>query len=121
MGAMLPPPISQMIDDRMHLTGWSYKDLEEESDGVVSARIFRRLHQENGGAQSAMKPDIVRAIAQALDVAEVSVILAMAKSFGLDIETTPLLCYELPASTNKLTKNERAEIVGRIRELTRGR
>lgn len=114
------PPISQMIDDRMHLTGWSYKDLEEESGGVVSSRTFRRLHQ-NDGAHSAMKPEAVRAIAQALDVAEVSVILAMAKSFGLDINTTPMLCYELPASTDKLTRKERTDIVAHIRKLTQDR
>ena len=108
-----------MIEDYIQRTGSSYADLHLRSDGLISTRMLKRMH--HGQMRVPPSPKAIASLAQALDISEISVLLAVAYDFGLACHPMPLLCHELPPSAHKLTRAERAKVINLIRELTKDR
>ena len=114
------PTLAELITEQKQLRGFSYRDLEVRADSVITHQRWQQL-----GSGSRVKefsePATLRAMARALDVDEALVVLAMAKSIGLDVEVggaQSALARMLPGSTRDLTAEQRNAIVGMVRAMT---
>lgn len=111
--------VSDLIDDYMSRTGKTYEDMHHQADGQIAVRTLRALHYAT--LKSWPRPEVIRGLALALDISEVSALLAIAQDFGVADDSMPLLCHELPPTTHVLTQHERTRVVQFIHDLTRGR
>jgi hypothetical protein len=99
----------------MEERGWSYTDLERRSDRALSRGRWQQL---GAGASQRRFPDPASlvVIAQVLEVDITTVVLAAARSVGLDARTRDSeLSRLLPAGTERLSARTRDAILATIR------
>ncbi|TDH57518.1 hypothetical protein E2F47_01740 [Mycobacterium eburneum] len=113
------PNLAQLITEQRRIRGFSYRDLEARAFSVITHQRWQQL-----GSGSRVKefsePATLRAMARALDVDEALVVLSMAKSIGLNVESggsQSALARMLPNSARYLTAGQRHAIVGLIRSI----
>ncbi len=107
--------LAQLIRARMVERGWSYSDLEQES---VQALSRGRWQQLGSGAEQKKFPDpaSLTVIAAVLQVDITTVVLAAARTLGLDAHTQGSdLANLLPAGTERLSEPIRDAILTLIR------
>lgn len=108
-------PLDALIRGRMQERGWTYTDLERASGRALSRGRWQQL---GSGAPQRKFPDpgSLSAIAAVLEVDVTAVVLAAARSVGLDVETPaadpPLL---LPHGTERLSPEMRDAVLRLIR------
>jgi len=110
-----PPTLQQLLRARMDERGWSYTDLERRSDRALSRG---RWHQLGAGAPPRKFPDpgSLVVIAQVLEVDITTVVLAAARSVGLDARTRESeLSRLLPSGTERLSDRTRDALLATIR------
>ncbi|GAA4549201.1 hypothetical protein [Pseudonocardia xishanensis] len=109
------PTLQQLLRARMEEHGWSYTDLERRSDRALSRGRWQQL---GAGASQRRFPDPASlvVIAQVLEVDVTTVVLAAARSVGLDARTRDSeLSRLLPAGTEQLSDRTRDAILATIR------
>lgn len=109
------PTLHQLVRSRMDEHGWSYTDLERRSARALSRGRWQQL---GSGAQLKKFPDPASlvVIAQVLEVDITTVVLAAARSLGLDARTQGTeLSRLLPAGTELLSDRTRDAILATIR------
>lgn len=120
---MIDPPdadgpsltLHQLIRSHMDARGWSYSDLERQSDGALSRGRWQQL---GSGVEQKRFPDpaSLLVIARVLDVDITTVVLAAAQAVGLSV--TPVggdLAHLLPPGTDRLSERMRDAILMVIR------
>lgn len=111
----LAPTLQQLLRSRMVERGWSYTDLERRSDKALSRGRWQQL---GAGAPQRKFPDpgSLVVIAQVLGVDITTVVLAAARSVGLDARTrNSELSRLLPAGTERLSDRMRDALLATIR------
>lgn len=114
------PTLAELITEQKRQRGFSYRDLEVRADSVITHQRWQQLGSGTR-VKEFSEPPTIRAMARALDVDEALVVLAMAKSIGLDVEVGGAqseLARMLPGSTRALTAEQRNAIVGMVRAMT---
>lgn len=109
------PTLSQLIRARMAERGWSYSDLEQESAQALSRGRWQQL---GSGAEQRKFPDpaSLTVIASVLQVDITTVVLAAARTLGLDAHMEGSdLANLLPAGTERLSEPIRDAILTLIR------
>ncbi|VFA94734.1 Uncharacterised protein [Nocardia farcinica] len=110
------PTISQLIADHIAATGRSYRDLTHASGDRVKHQTFQEL--KSGPPRSWPKStETIRGIAQALGLSERAVVLAFARSLGVDVEGASLFAQQLPPGVDDLTPEERRAAIEMLRVL----
>lgn len=99
----------------MEARGWSYSDLERQSDGALTRGRWQQL---GSGVEQKRFPDpsSLLVIARVLDVDITTVVLAAAQAVGLPV--TPVggdLAHLLPPGTDRLSERMRDAILMVIR------
>ena len=107
--------LHQLIRSHMDARGWSYSDLERQSDGALSRGRWQQL---GSGVEQKRFPDpsSLLVIARVLDVDITTVVLAAAQAVGLAV--TPVggdLGHLLPPGTERLSDRMRDAILMVIR------
>jgi transcriptional regulator with XRE-family HTH domain len=107
--------LADLIRRRMSERGWSYADLERESGRALSRGRWQQL---GSGAPQRKFPDpaSLQIIAGVLEVDITTVVLASARTVGLDAHTRGSdLASRLPAGTDQLSEHMRDAILTLIR------
>jgi len=109
------PTLQQLLRARMDERGWSYTDLERRSDRALSRGRWQQLG--SGAAQRKFPdPASLVVIAQVLEVDITTVVLAAARSVGLDARSRDSeLSRLLPAGTERLSARTRDALLATIR------
>ena len=110
------PTITQLIADHITATGRSYRDLAHASGDRVKHQTFQEL--KTGPPKSWPKSaETIRGIAQALGVTERAVVLAFARSLGVDVAGGSLFAQQLPPGVDDLSPKERKAAIEMLRVL----
>lgn len=117
--AVRVPTLAELIAEKRG--NFSYRELEVRSGGVITHQRWQQL-----GTGSRVKefsePTTLKAMARALDVDEVLIVLAMAKSIGINVESgaggRSILAQMLPRSTHRLTVAQRNAVANLVRAIT---
>lgn len=109
------PTLQELVRSRTDERGWSYGELSARSGGRISKARFGQL-----GAGRRLRefpePSTIEALADALEIDVTSVILAVARSLGLDVRRRgPDLAHLLPAGTDRLSPAMRDAILAFVR------
>jgi hypothetical protein len=113
------PTLDELISERKQLRGFSYADLENRAGGVIRRQRWQQL-----GTSVRIKefpePATIQAMATALDVDVAVVVLAAARSIGLDVKRGAQsdLAAMLPYSASQLSTVQRDAIVTLVRSMT---
>lgn len=107
--------LQELIRTRRDERGWSYADLAHRTDHKITRGRWQQL-----GTHTRMKAfperDNIPAIADALEVDQTTVILAVARSLDLDVRWRgPDLAALMPAGTDALSEPVRDAILAVIR------
>lgn len=109
------PTLAQLIRARMAERAWSYSDLEQQSNQALSRGRWQQL---GSGAEQRKFPEpaSLKVIASVLQVDITTVVLAAARTLGLDAHTRGSdLANLLPAGTERLSEPIRDAILTLIR------
>ena len=109
------PTLQELLRSRMDERGWSYSDLERRSGQALSRGRWQQL---GAGAAQRKFPDPASlvVIAQVLEVDITTVVLAAARTVGLDARTRESeLSRLLPAGTERLSDRTREAVLTVIR------
>ncbi len=101
--------IDQIINRVRKTRGWSYRTLSERTDSTVSHQRWQQLANADR-LKEFPEPRTITAIAQALDVDVTTVVLALAKSIGLDVRPSPAASDLLPPEADLLSAEQREAI-----------
>jgi hypothetical protein len=104
-----------LIRAGMKERGWSYSDLERASGRALTRARWQQL---GSGVPQRKFPDpsSLTVIADVLEVDITTVVLAAARSVGLDVRTRGTdLAHLLPALTERLSERMRAAILSLVR------
>ena len=107
--------LHQLIRSHMDTRGWSYSDLERQSDGALSRGRWQQL---GSGVEQKRFPDpsSLLVIAHVLDVDITTVVLAAAQAVGLAVTRVGGdLADLLPPGTDRLSERMRDAILMVIR------
>jgi hypothetical protein len=107
--------LHQLIRARMDVQGWSYSDLERQSDRALSRGRWQQL---GSGVPQKKFPDPVSllVIARVLEVDITTVVLAAARAVGLAVTSTGGdLARLLPPGTDRIPERMRDAILMVIR------
>lgn len=111
------PNLQQLITEQKNLRNRSYGDYERMAGYVISRQRWQQLGT-GARIKEFSEPATIKAMAEALEVDVAVVVLAMAKSLGLPIESGVAqsdLAVMLPPSARKLTPEQRDAIVRLVR------
>jgi hypothetical protein len=99
----------------MHERGWSYSDLERASDRALTRGRWQQLG--SGVPQRKFpEPGSLTVIAQVLEVDMTTVVLAAARSLGLEVGRRGAeLAHLLPVHTDRISERMRDAILTLIR------
>ncbi|WP_343466508.1 hypothetical protein AAI421_18400 [Rhodococcus aetherivorans] len=111
------PTISQLIAAQMDATGRSFRDLWRASGERVKHQTFQELRSAPPKSWP-KNVETIRGMAAALDVTETAIVMAYARSLGVDVVGESVLAQQLPASAAQLTPAQRNAIVQLIRSIT---
>jgi hypothetical protein len=107
--------LHDLIRGCMKERGWSYSDLERASDRALTRGRWQQL---GSGVQQRKFPDpsSLTVIANVLEVDITTVVLAAARSVGLDVRSRGAdLAHLLPALTERLSERMRDAILTLVR------
>ncbi|QCG77213.1 immunity repressor [Gordonia phage Lutum] len=113
------PTLSELITERKTLRGFSYADLENRADSVISRQRWQQLGT-GVRIKEFPEPATIEAMAAALDVDVAEVVLAAARSIGLNVQRGAQsdLAARLPYSADKLSPVQQDAIVTLVRSIT---
>ncbi|MEW2483619.1 hypothetical protein AB0876_28935 [Mycobacterium sp. NPDC049093] len=114
------PNLQQLITEQKNLRNRSYGDYERMAGYVISRQRWQQLGT-GARIKEFSEPATIKAMAEALEVDVAVVVLAMAKSLGLPIESGVAqsdLAVMLPPSARKLTPEQRDAVVRLVRVFT---
>lgn len=113
------PTLSSLISERKRLRGFSYADLESRADAVISRQRWQQLGT-GVRIKEFPEPATLTAMATALDVDVAEVVLAAARSIGLDVKRGAHsdLAARLPSTADRLSEVQRDAIVTLVRSIT---
>lgn len=113
------PTLDQLISEQKSLRGYSYADLETRAKGVIRRQRWQQLGT-GVRIKEFPEPATIEAMATALDVDVAVVVLAAARSIGLDVKRGAQsdLAARLPYSANRLSDVQRDAIVTLVRSIT---
>jgi hypothetical protein len=117
------PTLEELITNKRDERGYSYGELETRAGNVISRQRWQQLGS-GARVKEFSEPATIRAMATALDVEQSLVVLAMAKSIGLDVElggAHSVLAQMLPASARNLTPEQRNAILAIVRVIGQSR
>ena len=109
------PGLDDLIRAGMHERGWSYSDLERASDRALTRGRWQQL---GSGVPQRKFPDpaSLTVIARVLEVDTTTVVLAAARSLGLDVgRQRAELAHLLPVHTERISERMRDAILTLIR------
>lgn len=114
------PTISELVERSHRDSGLSYREMSERA-----ARAGLQLHHQTLQSLATASPkawpkhaETIRAIAEACDVPERLVVLAFARSFGLDVHRgESLLAMSLPAGVAEIDERVQRSVVSLLRTL----
>jgi hypothetical protein len=109
------PDLSDLVRTGMRERGWSYSDLQRASNGALTRGRWQQL---GSGVPQRKFPDpaSLTVISQVLEVDITTVVLAAARSVGLDVSREGAeLSHLLPERTELLTERMRDAILTLIR------
>lgn len=113
------PTLEELISSRKSEYGWSYATLAERGGGVLSAQRWQQLGT-GVRIKEFPEPSTLKAMAEALDVDISVVVLAAARSTGLDVKNDmSILAQQLPSSAADLEPDTRNAIVALVRAITK--
>jgi hypothetical protein len=109
------PGLGELILTGMHERGWSYSDLERASDRALTRGRWQQLG--SGVPQRKFpEPGSLTVIAQVLEVDMTTVVLAAARSLGLEVGRRGAeLAHLLPVHTDRISERMRDAILTLIR------
>ena len=109
------PGLHELIRARMHERGWSYSDLERASDRALTRGRWQQLG--SGVPQRKFpEPGSLTVIAAVLEVDITVVVLAAARSLGLDVDRRGTnLAHLLPVQADRISERMRDAILTLIR------
>lgn len=111
--------ISELIRERAHELGATYRELEARSERAgfkVKYQTFAQLATAGPKAWP-KEPETIKGIASALQVSEESVVLAFAATFGLKISRKSQFSASLPLGVDKLNPQVRDSFLRLIRDV----
>lgn len=111
------PNLQQLISEKKRLSGLPYSAYEERTGHVVSRQRWQQLGSGER-IKEFSEPATIQAMADALEVDVAVVVLAMAKTVGLPVETGIAqsdLAVMLPPSARNLNVEQRDAIVRLVR------
>lgn len=111
------PNLQQLITEQKDLRNRSYGDYERMAGYVISRQRWQQLGT-GARIKEFSEPATIKAMAEALEVDVAVVVLAMAKSLGLPIESGIAqsdLAVMLPPSARNLTAEQRDAVVRLVR------
>lgn len=109
------PNLTDLIKERRDDRGWSYRELEARSDGVVKHQRWAQLTL-GVRMKEIPTPETLRAIAVALEVDVTTVVLAAAASVGLPVrQQSSELAKRLPSEADRISPRMRDAILGVVR------
>lgn len=116
--ALSVPTLADLIQARKTARGWSYREIAARGNDVISAQRWQQL-----GTGVRLKefpePTTVSAMADALEVDVAAVLLATAKSLGLDVQRRQSeLAAMLPSAADQLTPDQRDAVLAVVRAMT---
>lgn len=107
--------LQNLIEMRRNERGWSYADLEVRSDHKITRGRWQQL-ATRVRMEAFPNRDNIPIIAQVLEVDQTTVVLALAKSLGLDVQGRGSdLVALMPAGTDRLSTPVRDAILAVIR------
>ncbi|OBB15084.1 hypothetical protein A5761_15210 [Mycolicibacterium setense] len=109
--------LQELITEQKRLSGRSYTDYETRAGRVISRQRWQQLGSGER-IKEFSEPATIKAMAEALDVDVAVVVLAMAKTLGLPVDTGIAqsdLAVMLPPSARNLTPEQRDAIVRLVR------
>ncbi len=110
-----PPDLAELIRRRLDENGWDYTDM---AAAIGDQLTKKRLEQLGGGRRTKEFPEprTLILIAQALEVPPATVVLAAARSVGIDARTdADELAELLPPGTHRLPGRIRVAVAALIR------
>lgn len=110
-----PPDLAELIRRRLDENGWDYADM---AAAIGDQLTKKRLEQLGGGRRTKEFPEprTLILIAQALEVPPATVVLAAARSVGIDARTdADELAELLPPGTHRLPGRIRVAVAALIR------
>lgn len=113
------PTLSELITEQKQRRGFSYADLENRADSAIRRQRWQQLGT-GVRIKEFPEPATIEAMAKALDVDVAVVVLAAARSIGLDVKRGAQsdLAAMLPYSANKLSADQRVAIAALVRSIT---
>ncbi len=111
--------ISELIRERAHDLGATYRELEARSERAgfkVKYQTFAQL-ATSGPKAWPKEPETIKGIASALQVTEESVVLAFAATFGLNISRKSQFSASLPLGVDRLNPQVRDSFLRLIRDV----
>ncbi len=113
------PTLDELIAERKRLRGFSYADLENRAVSTISRQRWQQLGT-GVRIKEFPEPATLEAMATALDVDVAEVVLAAARSIGLDVKRGAQsdLAARLPSTADRLTEVQRDAIVTLVRSIT---
>ncbi len=113
------PTLDELIAERKRLRGFSYADLENRAASTISRQRWQQLGT-GVRIKEFPEPATLEAMATALDVDVAEVVLAAARSIGLDVKRGAQsdLAARLPSTADRLTEVQRDAIVTLVRSIT---
>jgi hypothetical protein len=108
-------PLHDLIRAGMKERGWSYSDLERASGRALTRGRWQQLGS-GAGQRKFPDPSSLSVISEVLEVDITTVVLAAARSVGLDVRTRGTdLAHLLPALTERLSERMRDAILTLVR------
>lgn len=112
------PNLQQLITEQKRLSGYSYDEYANRSGHVISRQRWQQL-ATGQRIKEFSEPPTLQAMADALEVDITLVVLAMAKSLGLQVGTQQSdLALLMPPSARHLTPEQRDAIIRLVRVFT---
>jgi transcriptional regulator with XRE-family HTH domain len=113
------PTLSELIQERRQLRGFSYADLENRAGAVITRQRWQQLGT-GVRIKEFPEPATIEAMATALDVDVAVIVLSAARSIGLDVKRGAQsdLAAMLPHSAKDLSVVQRDAIVTLVRSIT---
>lgn len=109
------PTLQELIQTRRTERGWSYRELERRSGGVI---LNQRWHQFANGAQIKEFPErrTLLAVAETLEFDVTTVVLAVASSMGMAVQRRGSeLAQMLPTKADQLSPPMRDAVLAVVR------
>ncbi|MGW8593190.1 hypothetical protein ACWGLC_15985 [Dietzia sp. NPDC055877] len=116
--ALSVPTLADLIQARKAARGWSYREIAARGNDVISAQRWQQLGT-GVRLREFPEPTTMAAMADALEVDVAAVLLATAKSLGLDVQRRQSeLAAMLPSTADQLTSEQRDAVLAVVRAMT---